>query len=88
MSFPTTFKNVPLVTRTSFRERERQHRREELWNKVESLAAKSPSYDMIKVQSSECNNDALSPEQDDEVILDNLEQEAQEVPIGQIKIEN
>lgn len=63
-----------------FREREKQHQREELWSKVESLAARSPAYDLVRAQSNpELNNIATSPEQDDEIILDNLEQEAHEV---------
>lgn len=63
-----------------FREREKQHQRDELWSKVESLAARSPAYDFVKAHSNpELNNIATSPEQDDEVSLDNFEQEAQEV---------
>lgn len=68
------------------REREKQHQREELWSKVESLAARSPAYELIKAQSNpEINNIATSPEQDEEVNLDNLEQEAQEVSTHIIK---
>lgn len=62
------------------REREKQNQREELWTQVESLAAQSPAYEMVKAYSNpEMNSVATSPEQDDEVSLDNFEQEAQEV---------
>lgn len=65
---------------TYCREREKQHQREELWTKVESLAARSPAYELIRAHSNpEINNVATSPEQDEEVNLDNFEQEAQEV---------
>lgn len=62
-----------------FRERERQHHREELWNRVENLAARNPGYNLITNPSNEFNNVPNSPEQDEEINLDNLEQEAQEV---------
>lgn len=61
------------------RERERQHQREELWNRVENLAARSPGYELIQKLANEFNNVPNSPEQDEDINLDNLEQEAQEV---------
>lgn len=56
-----------------------------MWSKVESLAARSPAYDLVKAQSNpEINNIATSPEQDEEVSLDNFEREAQEVSSNMI----
>lgn len=64
-----------------FREKERLHKREELWVKVETLASKSPGFDVLvkQRQSVEYNNIANSPEEDGEVIIENIENEAQEV---------
>lgn len=67
-----------------FREQERQNQRQELWDRVHNLAKNSPEYEIIIKQlsaSAECNNVITSPEGDDEVNLDNLEQEALQVRI-------
>lgn len=63
-----------------YRERERQNQREELWVHVESLAARSPGYEIIKSQqNSEIDSVTNSPDQDEDLNLDNFEMEAQEV---------
>lgn len=63
-----------------YRERERQYEREKFWNHLENLASRSPSYEIMKMKNDvEMNNITNSPDQDDEINLDKLEQEAQEV---------
>jgi len=54
-----------------------------LWDRVHNLAKNSPEYELIikQLASAECNNVITSPEGDDEVNLDNLEQEALQVSI-------
>lgn len=62
------------------RERERQYEREKFWNHLENLAASSPDYEILKMkQTIEMNNIANSPNEDEEISLDNMEHEAQEV---------
>lgn len=61
------------------RERERQNQREELWLRVESLAARNPSYETLKYHCIEYSSLTTSPEQEEDLNLDNFEQEAQEV---------
>ncbi|CAH0550067.1 unnamed protein product [Brassicogethes aeneus] len=56
-------------------ERERQHQRQELWVRVENLAARRPEYETIKSRNPDINNVITSPDLDDDVNLDNLEQE-------------
>ena len=51
----------------------------ELWIRVESLAAKKPEYEIIKSKNPEITSVITSPDPDDEVNLDNLEQQATEV---------
>jgi serine/threonine-protein phosphatase 2A regulatory subunit B' len=52
----------------------------ELWIRVESLAAKKPEYEIIKAKNPEINSSVISsPDPDDEINLDNLEQQAQEI---------
>lgn len=47
---------------------------------MENLASRSPSYEIMKMKNEfELNNITNSPDQDDEISLDKLEQEAQEV---------
>lgn len=62
-----------------FRERERQHQRDELWNRVENMAARSAGYDILRAQNVDLNNISNSPEQEDELTLELLEKETQEV---------
>lgn len=62
-----------------YRERERQHHRDELWLRVESLAQQSPAYEMIRPQLIDSNNSSESPEQNEELTFESLEKEAQEV---------
>ncbi|GLV43494.1 well-rounded [Carabus blaptoides fortunei] len=61
------------------KERERQHHRDELWLRVESLAQQSPAYEMIRPQLLDSNNSSESPEQNEELTFESLEKEAQEV---------
>jgi serine/threonine-protein phosphatase 2A regulatory subunit B' len=62
------------------KERERENQRMELWIRVESLAAKKPEYEIIKAKNPEINSSVISsPDPDDEINLDNLEQQAQEI---------
>ncbi|XP_030764638.1 serine/threonine-protein phosphatase 2A 56 kDa regulatory subunit gamma isoform-like isoform X2 [Sitophilus oryzae] len=62
------------------REKERQNQRLELWGRVESLAMCQSEYDVIRQKNiGDCNNVITSPEVEDDVNLDNLEQEALEV---------
>lgn len=63
------------------RERERQHKRDELWVKVENLASKNPSFDNVAKQSQdiEYNNIVNSPEEDGEINIENIEHETPEV---------
>ncbi|XP_064211900.1 serine/threonine-protein phosphatase 2A 56 kDa regulatory subunit gamma isoform isoform X5 [Tribolium castaneum] len=61
------------------KERERENQRMELWIRVESLAAQKPEYELIKAQNPEIKSIITSPDPDDEVTLDNIEQQAQEV---------
>ncbi|XP_019869337.2 serine/threonine-protein phosphatase 2A 56 kDa regulatory subunit gamma isoform isoform X2 [Aethina tumida] len=65
------------------REKERQHHRQELWVRVESLAARRPEYEIIRSTNPQSINNMMitSPDQDDEITtsLDNLEHEANEV---------
>ncbi|KAK9736845.1 Protein phosphatase 2A regulatory B subunit (B56 family) [Popillia japonica] len=61
------------------KERERQYEREKFWSHLENLASRSPSYEIMKMKNEfELNNITNSPDQDDEISLDKLEQEAQE----------
>ncbi|XP_063905336.1 serine/threonine-protein phosphatase 2A 56 kDa regulatory subunit gamma isoform isoform X2 [Zophobas morio] len=60
------------------KERERENQRMELWIRVESLAAKKPEYEIIKSKNPEITSVITSPDPDDEVNLDNLEQQATE----------
>ncbi|XP_044263480.1 serine/threonine-protein phosphatase 2A 56 kDa regulatory subunit gamma isoform isoform X5 [Tribolium madens] len=60
------------------KERERENQRMELWIRVESLAAQKPEYELIKTQNPEIKSIITSPDPDDEVTLDNIEQQAQE----------
>lgn len=66
-----------------FRERERQHQRQELWGRVENLAASRPEYDHLRneLQNLNINNVITSPDQDDDVHLENIEQEAIDVSL-------
>ncbi|KAK9886250.1 hypothetical protein WA026_015763 [Henosepilachna vigintioctopunctata] len=66
------------------KERERQHHRQELWGRVENLAASRPEYEQLKneLQNLSINNIIPSSEQDDEVHLENIEQEAIDVKKG------
>ncbi|KAJ8980169.1 hypothetical protein NQ317_011413 [Molorchus minor] len=67
------FRNLPR------REKERQHQRQELWVKVETLASRKPEYEIIKRRSAELNNSLIcSPDPDDTINLDNIETESQE----------
>lgn len=63
------------------RERERQYEREKFWNRLENLASRSPSYEIMKMkQEMDFNSLNNSPDsQDEDISLDKLEQEAQEV---------
>lgn len=63
------------------RERERQNQRQELWGRVENLAASRPEYEHLRneLQNLNINNVITSPDQDDEVHLENMEQEAIDV---------
>ncbi|XP_066249661.1 serine/threonine-protein phosphatase 2A 56 kDa regulatory subunit gamma isoform isoform X2 [Euwallacea similis] len=63
------------------REKERESQRLELWERVRILARSSSEYDNIikQMSASDFNNVIASPEGDDDVNLDNLEQEALEV---------
>lgn len=68
----------------SCRERERQHKREELWTKVETLAQKSPAFESManpKHSIEDYNNIANSPEDDGDVSIESFEHEAHEVTI-------
>ncbi|KAJ8941364.1 hypothetical protein NQ314_010427, partial [Rhamnusium bicolor] len=60
-------------------ERERQHQRQELWVKVETLASRRPEYEIVKSRNAEINNVIGSPDPDEEVNLDILETETGEV---------
>lgn len=66
-----------------FRERERQHHRDELWLRVESLAQKSPAYEIVRPQLMIESSVAIpnnSPEQNnDDMSFEALEKEANEV---------
>lgn len=75
--------NQGSIKKLRFREQERQNQRQELWDRVHNLAKNSPEYELIikQLASAECNNVITSPEGDDEVNLDNLEQEALQVSI-------
>ncbi|XP_044746417.1 serine/threonine-protein phosphatase 2A 56 kDa regulatory subunit gamma isoform-like isoform X2 [Coccinella septempunctata] len=66
------------------KERERQHQRQELWGRVENLAASRPEYEQLRneLQNLNINNVITSPDQDDEVHLENMEQEAIDVKRG------
>ncbi|XP_018320210.1 serine/threonine-protein phosphatase 2A 56 kDa regulatory subunit gamma isoform isoform X2 [Agrilus planipennis] len=62
------------------KEKEIQHQRENLWQKVESIAAKNPGYEVVKSTVDPLpNNLSSSPEQDDVVIIDRLDREVHEV---------
>ncbi|XP_045469737.1 serine/threonine-protein phosphatase 2A 56 kDa regulatory subunit gamma isoform-like isoform X2 [Harmonia axyridis] len=60
------------------KERERQHQRQELWGRVENLAASRPEFEQLRneLENMNINNVITSPDQDDEVHLENMEQEA------------
>ncbi|XP_065168427.1 serine/threonine-protein phosphatase 2A 56 kDa regulatory subunit gamma isoform-like isoform X3 [Atheta coriaria] len=63
------------------KERERQHKREELWTKVETLAQKSPAFESManpKHSIEDYNNIANSPEDDGDVSIESFEHEAHE----------
>lgn len=68
------------------REREKESQRMELWVKVENLAAKKPEYEVIKAKNPETNNMLTSPDGDEEVNLENLEQQATEVRTKTLKL--
>ncbi|XP_045469739.1 serine/threonine-protein phosphatase 2A 56 kDa regulatory subunit gamma isoform-like isoform X4 [Harmonia axyridis] len=66
------------------KERERQHQRQELWGRVENLAASRPEFEQLRneLENMNINNVITSPDQDDEVHLENMEQEAIDVKKG------
>lgn len=63
-----------------FREKEREHQRQELWNKVEILASSRPEYDGPR-NFNMMNNMITSPENDEEFNLDNLKIDDPEVSL-------
>lgn len=62
-----------------FREREREHHRQELWNKVETLASRRPEYEVMSRNNINNSNNIIGSPDDEEVNLDNIDAESQDV---------
>lgn len=63
----------------SYREREREHQRQELWNKVETLASSKSELDLNRSISGDFNSMTSSPDPDSESGLDSVDQDPQDV---------
>lgn len=64
------------------KEQERRHRRQELWCKVETLAASRPEYHLVPRSKVDVNSIVTSPDQEEEIHLENMDQKAFEVKKG------
>lgn len=61
------------------REREREHQRQELWNKVETLASSKSELELNRSISGDFNSMTSSPDPDSEGGLDNADQDSTDV---------
>ncbi|XP_056634478.1 serine/threonine-protein phosphatase 2A 56 kDa regulatory subunit gamma isoform-like isoform X3 [Diorhabda sublineata] len=57
------------------KEKEREHQRQELWNKVEVLASRKPEYDSVSRNYNLINSILTSPENDEDLNINNLKDE-------------
>lgn len=61
------------------REREREHQRQELWQRVETLASSKSELDLNRSISGDINSMTSSPDPDSESGLENVEQDSNDV---------
>lgn len=62
-----------------FREREREHQRQELWQKVETLASSKSELELNRSISGDFYSMTSSPDPDSESGLDNIDQDPTDV---------